>query len=268
MFNKKISIESAFSSGNRIVINHFTFFLLTAGMGLLACAVFLHVVGVIDFLALRHHVAPLMKMFQNAFASATSVLHYQDFTVKDTLIAYLPAEISDQLLQKDFISFDISGYDWGYILSWILPSALALKLFFNMISVGWMKIALDLNANKPVSARYLYQYYYFVPRVFVVDLLLFAVTLLGFRLFIIPGIFIYQRLRFARYFVVDKNLGIVKAFQASWALTDGSVLQLFGFSLISHFIEFFGYVFVFLNLYTIPLLNQAEVNVYTQLSSR
>jgi len=267
MFTKRFSLESAYATGGRIVMNYFTFFLFATGIGIVACAIHLVVLGVIDFFALRYHMAPLIKMFQHAFNSATGSLHHAGFTVRDAVSSYVPADLMNQTLGRDMISFDISQYDIMYILSWVLPTALALKLFLDMISVGWTKIALDLNAGKKVSARYLYQFYYLVPRVFLVNLIVGLATIVGFLLFLVPGIFIYQRFRFAKYFIIDKNLSMVKALQSSWALTDGAVLQLFGFSVLSLMLDSLGNLIVVVGLFMTPLQNQVEANVYSQLLS-
>lgn len=267
MFTKRFSLESAYATGGRIVINYFTFFFFASTFGIVACAIHLMVLGVVDFFALRYHIAPLIKMFQNAFNSATGPLHHAGFTVRDAVSTYLPSDLMNQTLGRDTISFDISGYDIMYILSWVVPTALVLKFVLDMISVGWTKIALDLNVGKAVSVRYLYQYYYLVPRVFLVNLIVGLATIAGFLLFLLPGIFIYQRFRFAKYFIIDKNLGMFKALQSSWAITDGAVLQLFGFSMISLILESLGNLIVVVSFFITPLQNQVEANVYTQLVS-
>lgn len=266
MFTKRFSLGSAYATGGKIVMNYFTFFLFSSGIGIVACAIHLMALGVIDFFALKYHIAPLIKMFQQAFTSPTGSLHHAGLTMRDAVSSYLPSDLMNQTLGRDVISFDISGYDVMYILSWVVPTALALKLVLDVISVGWTKIALDLNAGKTVSIRYLYQYYYLVPRVFVVNLIVGVVTIAGFLLFVIPGIFIYQRLRFSKYFIIDKNLSIIKSLQSSWALTEGSVLPLFGFSMVSIILDSIGNLIIVMGLFMTPLQNQVEANVYSQLS--
>jgi len=268
MFTKRFSLETAYYSGGRVVLNHLMFFLFAMGLGILAGGILLAVLGVVDILALHKHIIPLMNMFQNAFFTATGSLHHAGFTMADVLDGYVPAEVTHQALGDGVISFDLSGYDFGYILSWILPTALVYKLFLDMLSVGWTKVALDLNANRQVSYRYLYQYYYLVPRVFLVNLFVGIALILGCMLFILPGVFLYQRLRFSKYFIIDKNLGMVKAVQASWALTEGAVLQLCGFSIISTILDSIGNAILLLRLFVMPLQNQVDANVYIQLSSR
>lgn len=267
MFTKKFSLETAYGQGVRTVLNYFTFFLAAIFIGALTCAVALMFLGVIDFHALRYHAAPLLKMFHHISTSATGALHYGGTTIQESLRPYLASEIAQQTMGRDMVSIDVNSYDSAYLFSVMAPTMLVLKLVIDMISVGWTKIALDLNANKSVTLRYLFDYYYLVPRVFVVNLIVGVATLLGCMLFVLPGIFVYQRLRFAKFFVIDKNLGIVKALQASWALTQGATLQLFGFTLISVLLETFGNLLVVTYLFLSPLQNQVEANVYRQMLS-
>lgn len=268
MFTKKFSLETAYGQGARTVLNHFMFFVLAIGIGMLTCAVALAFLGVIDFYALRYHVTPLLNMFHHVINTATGALHYGGTTIQESLHPYLAPDVAQQIMGRDLVSVDVNSYEQAYLFSVMVPTMLVVKLVIDMISVGWTKIALELNANNSVSFRYLFNYYYLVPRVFVVNLIVGIATLAGFMLFVLPGIYVYQRLRFAKYFVIDKNLGIVKALQASWALTQDSVLQLCGFSLVAIIIGSLGNLLILTALFLIPLHNQVEANVYHQMSGK
>lgn len=267
MFTKKFSLADAYKFGARIVANHFVFFLTAIGLGIIACAVYMAILGVIDFHLFKNYMSPLIKMFHYVANSASGSLHYVGTTAQEVVRPYLPSEIAQQAMGRDIISIDISTYELKDILVWLVPTALALKLFIDMLMVGWTKFALDLQEDKTISLRYLFQYYYLVPRVFVANLIVGIATVLGLMFFIIPGIFIYERLRFARYFIIDKNLSIVKSVQASWSLTEGTVWQLFGFSIISIILDSLGHAIMLFNLFIMPLQNQVEANVYKQLLS-
>lgn len=265
MFNPKFSLQLAYANGFRIVLNYFSFFLFSIGVGGIACAISLIVLGVIDFNALRYHMAPLLKMFHHVFDNFSGALHYQGTTIHEIVKPYLSSEIAQQTIGRDIVSIDASAYDFKYLLSIVVPTMLVLKLFVDMIAIGWTKIALDLIDKKSVSVRYLFQYYYLVPRVFLVSLIVGILTTLGTILFIIPGIFVYERLRFSRYFIIDKNLSIIKALQASWSLTEKSVFPLFGFTMVAVVVESISNVLVVAYLFLTPLQNQVEADVYRQL---
>jgi len=267
MFDKRFSLDTAYALSARIVLNYFPFFVLAIAVSVFACAVYLAVLSLIDIFALRYHLAPLMKMFYQVFYSATGSLHYTGFYMRDIIGSYFPSEITQQVFGRDVISFDISDYEWFYVFSWIIPTALALKLFLDVIFIGWTKIAIDLNDNKQVSISYLFKYYYLAPRVFVVNFVVGLLTLFGCFLFIIPGVFIYQRLRFSKHFIIDKNLSIIKSLQSSWALTKDSVVSLLGFSMISVVFDSVSITVLLAGLFFIPLHNQAEAHVYVQMMS-
>lgn len=265
MFTKKFSLDVAYSTGARTVLNYFSFFMMAIGVGGLACAAALVILGVVDYYTLGYQMAPLIKMVQHVSTSATGALHYGGTTIQELLRPYLSSEIAQQSMGRDIISVDVASYELRDLLIRLIPTMLILKLFIDTITIGWTKIALDLNVNKPVSLSYLFSFYYLTPRVFIVNFIVGLATILGTALFVIPGIFLYQRLRFSKYFIIDKNLGIVKALQASWALTEQATLQLFGFTMISVVLEAIGHILVMTYLFLVPLQNQVEANVYRQM---
>lgn len=130
-------------------------------------------------------------------------------------------------------------------------------LFLAVLSVGWIKIGLDLLDDKHVDYAYLFKFYYFVPRVLGVTFLRIFVATIGLFLLVIPGIIVFQRLRFAKYFVVDKNQPIIQALKSSWRLTNGSVVNLVGYSVLNGC--FNGLMPI------IPLNSQVEAYIYRQM---
>lgn len=50
----------------------------------------------------------------------------------------------------------------------------------------------------------------------------------GLILLIVPGLIILARLTLAEYYLVDKNMGIIEAYKASWAATKGHALKVWG----------------------------------------
>ncbi|MBI2344542.1 hypothetical protein HYV10_00520 [Candidatus Dependentiae bacterium] len=266
MFTKKFSLETAYYSGGKTVMNYFMFFLFAIIVGSLTGGLFLMVLGLVDFALLKDNFMELVRLFEQATTSVTGPVHHQALSVHGALRSFIPENYLQQLMNMDPASIDIAREEMQHILKWIIPSALIFKLFLDMISIGWVKVALDLNANKQVSLRYLFEYYYLVPRVFTANLIVGILTIAGSLLFLLPGLFIYQRLRFARFFIIDKNLSIVKALQASWSATESSVFHLTGFTIISLILDRFSDFFFIFKAFVIPLQNQTETNVYQQLA--
>lgn len=266
MFTKKFSLETAYYSGGKTVMNYFMFFLLAMLVGSLAGGLFLMGLGLIDLAILKDNFTELFRLFEQTMNSATGPIHHQTISVLGGLKSFIPVEHLQQIMNMDPASMDIAREELRHILTWVIPTALVFKLFIDMISTGWIKIALDLNAGKKVDLKYLFEYYYLVPRVFIANLMVGIVTIAGTLLFLFPGLFMYQRLRFARFFIIDKNLSIIKALQASWAATEGSVLHLTGYSFIALMLDKIADVFFIIKLFVIPLQNQTETNVYEQLA--
>lgn len=265
MFTKKISLETAYYSGGKTVMNNFLFFVFAIGIGSLAGGFFLMGLGLVDFVVLKQYFTELIRLFEQTLTSATGSIHHETISVHGAMTSFIPQEYLQHIMNMDPASINIAKEDVRHILAWIIPTALVFKMFIDIISTGWIKVALDLNAGKKVSYKYLFEYYYLVPRVFITNLIVGAATIAGSLLFLLPGLFIYQRLRFAKFFIIDKNLSIVKALQASWDATQGSVLHLTGFSLITIMLDKIADVFFVVKLFVIPLQNQTETNVYEQL---
>ncbi len=268
MLNGKFSLTEGYYKGGKIVIDNFMFFMMATAIGVLAVACYLAVLGIIDFMLLKNHIYSLVKLFQQTATSATGSLYHENFAMHTALAKNIPEDLLQQFVDMDIVSFNIAKEDLTKIITWIIPTALLLKLFVDIMMVGWIKIALDINANKKVTFKYLFEYYYLAPRVFLANLVVNLATIIGLLLFIVPGIFVYQRLRFAKFFIIDKNLSIIKALQSSWALTQDSVLELTGFSLISLMLNNIANFVFILKVFVLPLKNQTETNIYQQLSSK
>jgi hypothetical protein len=161
----------------------------------------------------------------------------------------------------------------------MIPAAIVFKFVLDLLAVGYIKVALDAKANKPVEFSNLYANYWLVPSYFIVNIITHLVTVLGFFivgkftggfsfvsiLFLIPGLFIYQRLRLAKFFVIDKNYRIDQALQASWCATADCWANLTAFSVIEMMVNAIGHVLILSSFVIFPLGFQVETDVYRQL---
>lgn len=266
MINKRFSLYEAYSFGVQTVINNFSFFLATMFFGSVASLIFLSVLGYVDYMMFKEHFESLVKICSHAMSEPTGALHVGDMTVHARMQEWLPYALSKHAIPRDVVSVDITRQDVMNALSFLLPVGVAFKCFLNVLSVGWTKMALDLQANKEVSFDYIYKFYYHVPAVIIVELIILAITILGLMLAIFPGVIVYERLRFARYFIIDKNQSVFKALGSSWNLTDGSVIHLTGYSIFSNLLRAFGHMFFIATFFMTPLSYQVEANVYRQLT--
>lgn len=59
-------------------------------------------------------------------------------------------------------------------------------------------------------------------------IVIFVVLLVSFLLLVIPFFFVLPRVSLAHYFLIDKNMGVMDAFKASWDTTKGSAGKVWG----------------------------------------
>ena len=266
MVNKRFSLHDAYSFGVKTVTNHFGFFTVSMLLGAVAAAAVLSFLGLIDYMAFKDHFESLINLSSEAMRDPMGVVNYAGQTVHEHARINLPVSVAKYITPSDMIfSLDISRQDLMEAFKMLLPVVILFKLFLEVISIGWTKIALDLQVNKTVEYSYLYKFYAFAPRVIVVELISGVVMLVGLALFVFPGIFIFQRLRFAKYFVIDKDQSVMQALESSWRLTEGSVVHLVGYSMFAMLLMALSRLFFPAMFFLVPLSFQVDANVYRQM---
>jgi uncharacterized membrane protein len=143
---------------------------------------------------------------------------------------------------------------------------IAFKLFEYFLTVGMLRISLNIVDGNPVSINDLFsggpQY---VPYV-LSSILYTLIVSVGLVLLVVPGIIAMIMLVYYGFFIVDRGLGPVEALKASADLTHGIRLKLFGFGLILLILNMLGFLLVGLGLFvTIPVTMIAMVFVYRHL---
>lgn len=68
----------------------------------------------------------------------------------------------------------------------------------------------------------------FIIKMFLLSVLVALSVIGGLILFIIPGLIILPRLSLAHYFLIDKNMGVMDAYKASWNETKGHAGKVWG----------------------------------------
>ena len=265
MLNKRFSLVDAYEFGFKTTLTHFGFFFVTMIFGALLSLLFLSSLGVIDFMMFPGYFETLVKMFSSATHEAFGGLNVGMTTVSDHVRAHAPEVMAKHIAPSEMLSLDVSGQSFDYIFKFLLPAGLVFKLFADMISIGWTKIALDIKDKKNVSYSYIYKFYYLTPRVFIAGIITSAATLFSLIFFIIPGVYVYQRLRFARYYIIDKDQSIIQALESSWNVSDGSVIHLTGYSLLTMIIAGLGNMLFLVQFFLMPMAYQVDAHVYRQL---
>ncbi len=95
------------------------------------------------------------------------------------------------------------------------------------------------------------------------------IIMVGFILFIIPGIIFAIKLQYSGYLIVDKQKDAVDSLKGSWEMTKGVKWNLFLFGLLLAVINILGFFALLIGLLvTVPLSMVANAYVYRKLLSQ
>lgn len=158
-------------------------------------------------------------------------------------------------------SFDDSSL--GKFVVYVLGAVVSL-----VVSVGITKITLDFVDGKKGDFKDLYQQYPLLLNYIGASILGGLIVLVGFILFIVPGIYLSVKLCFTSYAVVDKKLGPVEALKASYNMTKGNWWNLALLGIVSVLIVIAGALALLVGLFVaIPVVMLAFAYAYRKLSS-
>lgn len=179
------------------------------------------------------------------------------FLVVIFIVAWVISSILSKIVGQAYESMPISGV----VLQIITYAVNA------VITLGILKIVLDITDNKKPSWRLLYELYPRALKYIGATILYGLMIVVGLVLLIIPGIYLAIRFQFYAYFIADKNMGIMDSLRASSKATKGSVVNLLAFGLICAGIALAGFLAFGLGiLIAIPIVSIASAHVYRKLS--
>ena len=270
---KKVSLEAAYSFALRTVFMHMGFLLVSLVLGVAVTALALMLLGFLDAEAsqlpmkVMDHFSGLTEALNNVMHNALGVLQYGQHSVEQYMAENLPPALAAHFVQDDLVRIDISNnVDVMQFAKELFLPVVLFKMAVDVISMGWYKLGLNTLDKKATSWELLYNQYAHLPYYILVNLLVLVATLIGCVLFVLPGVYVYQRLRFAKLYVIDKHMGVLQALEASWKATDGQILELVAFSLIAAVVRSLTSVVFVLSFVVNPLHHEAEVAVYRQLA--
>lgn len=102
----------------------------------------------------------------------------------------------------------------------------------NVLMMGLTKMAIKTSVEAPLSYADVYDTWPLVLNYVIATFVLGILTILGFLLFIAPGIYIIIRCGFSFYFIVDQDMGPIESIKASFRHTEGLALYIFLFYLL------------------------------------
>lgn len=138
-----------------------------------------------------------------------------------------------------------------------------------IMSMGSIKITLRILDGQPVEYRYLFSEYHQLLTFVAASFLYGVIVMIGFLLFIIPGIYWALKYQFFAYRIVDAGDGVFDALRKSGEITSGVKLPLLGLSLLNMAIVLLGTLLLGVGLLVaVPVTMIATASAYRQLTAR
>jgi uncharacterized membrane protein len=174
------------------------------------------------------------------------------------LVSYLPSFLLSSYSQQMQRNGSAGVAGLLFIPIWIVQT---------ILSMGMVKITLDLVDGKKPKYEDLYQQYPKFISYLVASILYGLIVLAGLILLIIPGIYLAIKFQYYTYLIIDKNLGPVEALKESSRLTQGNIWNLFLFDILAGLVTLLGYIVLFVGvLVSAPVAIIAAAFVYRTLS--
>ncbi len=183
-----------------------------------------------------------------------NILFFLSIFVVWAMVTFITSGIQSSLnLNKQFfLSFIFS------LLMWVVNS---------IIAMGIINICLEFVDGKKPNLKDIF----YTKKLFnfiLASIIRSVIIIVGFILFIIPGIIFSIKLQYSEYLIVDKQLDAVSSIKKSWEMTKGIKWNLFLFAILLGLINVLGILaFLVGLLITVPLTFVANAYVYRKLLS-
>ena len=148
-------------------------------------------------------------------------------------------------LWKHFLVLFLIGIVYGLIssVSWVfrfaavgLSPVLSLAysiLLTNPLGYGVAFAYLKAARGDELQVKDMFEAFRNYWNAVLASLLVSVITIVGFVLFIIPGIIFACKLAFTPYLVVDRKMGVIEAVKESWRMTGGHAWKVFLIGLLA-----------------------------------
>ncbi|MCD8484822.1 hypothetical protein LRY65_02665 [Candidatus Woesebacteria bacterium] len=152
----------------------------------------------------------------------------------------------------------------GSVLFAILNQIVSIILSFAVL-----KAMLDVVRGKDIDVSITWKEPKRLWNYFLGSMLYAIIVLVGFVLFIIPGIIFSIKYRYLIYLVIEEDLGPLQAMKRSAEITKGIKWDLLAFDLVTVAVAIAGFLALLVGLVVaIPLIALAQVVLYTKLAAR
>ncbi|TET34225.1 MAG: hypothetical protein E3J72_14790 [Planctomycetota bacterium] len=168
-------------------------------------------------------------------------------------------------LSSDISKAFIEGYNP------LLGIAVAVGAWFvaTLLELGKIKISLDFCDGIPAKLSDLFMCAPLLVKFILATIVYMIISMIGFLLLVIPGIYWALRFQFYGYFIVEKDVGPIEALRLSYEITGGQAWSLFVFAIVCFLINLLGFICLVIGLLvSIPITMLAHAYVYRELLDR
>lgn len=134
-----------------------------------------------------------------------------------------------------------------------------------IIGMGMIRLALHYAKNETVSIKEAFYPTKHLGHYIAGSLFYLGIVIIGFVLFIIPGVIWGLRYQFFPYLVVEKEMGAREALRKSRAISKGHTWSLFVLAIVVLFMNIIGGITIVGFIITVPVSFMAMVYVYRKL---
>ncbi len=249
---KKFSVFESIKFGLKAVIDNFGLFLLTH------LTMFFCILGAVV----------TMVLFNISLYYFTGAVIKKEITQQLQFVGKTVPEVTKKIVSIYELPFRkmLSYWELGGLISFLV-SMLIIGLLLLVLVLGYTKLVLEVHDRGTSSVGQLFSCFHLLPKFLVALMIYVTVVAIGFLLFVIPGIILAIRLGFFRYFIVDKNTGIIESLQRSYAITAGHFWNLIGLIVALLVLQGLGALIIIGTLITWPARELAYAYVYRKLSS-
>jgi hypothetical protein len=135
-----------------------------------------------------------------------------------------------------------------------------------IIALGTITLWLKICDGDTITIRDVYSK---IPRVWHYALATFlygSMVILGYICLILPGVYLHLRFQFYSYFIAESGAGPIQSLKASYAITKGSIAELFFLSVVNYFIGWVGMMALLIGVFPAQVIqNLSLAKTYRQL---
>ncbi len=144
-----------------------------------------------------------------------------------------------------------------------------LQLIFFYLSIGFLKMSIDIVRSKKPTIVTMFNQYPVILKLIAAYILYALIVIAGYILLIVPGIIWTYKYSQVFFFIVDKKMGPIEALKASGVGTKGVKLDLFLWGFVSQLVLLGGLLALGVGLLVaLPVISIGQAYIYIKIADR